>query len=411
MAKINPFKGVRPSKTNVQNFSSKSFKTYSKNELEEELKKHPTSFLSIINIKKNPSLEIEKPKRYELVKEKFEAFKASDVLIKDTAPSYYIYETVQANGHLFCGVIATASAEDYDNHVIKKHEATISKRENTFKTYLETVRFNAAPVLLTYADDLTLETGIQNTKKKASEFNSWATENETHKLWCVDDPEDVIFIQKAFQNIPSLYIADGHHRSASSALLARELKLEEHPTTEASYNHFLSYLIPESQLKIYDYNRVIKDLNGLSTDAFLEKISVDFKLENKGSKPYKSSKRHDISMYLEGTFYSLSLRTTKQNNQSAIDQLDTHILQTHLLEPILGITNVRTNLRIGYVYGSDSMEQIKTTVDRGDHAVGFGLFPIEAKELMAIADSDAVMPPKSTYIYPKLRSGITIYEF
>jgi len=156
---------------------------------------------------------------------------------------------------------------------------------------------------------------------------------------------------------------------------------------------------------------VIKDLNGLSTDAFLEKISVDFKLENKGSKPYKSSKRHDISMYLEGTFYSLSLRTTKQNNQSAIDQLDTHILQTHLLEPILGITNVRTNLRIGYVYDSDSMEQIKTTVDRGDHAVGFGLFPIEAKELMAIADSDAVMPPKSTYIYPKLRSGITIYEF
>ena len=149
MAKINPFKGVRPSKTNVQNFSSKSFKTYSKNELEEELKKHPTSFLSIINIKKNPSLEIEKPKRYELVKEKFEAFKASNILITDTAPSYYIYETTQANGHLFCGVIATAHVEDYDRHVIKKHEATISKRENTFKNYLETVRFNAAPVLLT----------------------------------------------------------------------------------------------------------------------------------------------------------------------------------------------------------------------------------------------------------------------
>ena len=411
MAKINPFRAVRPSKTNLGNFSSKSYKTYSKNELKKELKENPASFLSIINIKKDPSFASEKSKRYALVKKRFEAFKASDVLIKDTAPSYYIYETVQANGHLFCGVIATASAKDYDSHVIKKHEATISKRENTFKIYLENVRFNAAPVLLTYADDLTLETGIQNAKKKASEFNSWATENETHKLWCVDDPEDVIFIQKAFQNIPSLYIADGHHRSASSALLARELKSEKHPTTEASYNHFLSYLVPESQLKIYDYNRVIKDLNGLSTDAFLEKISVDFKLENKGSKPYKSSKRHDISMYLEGTFYSLSLRVTKQNSDSAIQQLDTHILQTHLLEPILGVTNVRTNLRIGYIYGADSLEQIKATVDRGDHAVGFGLFPIEAKELMAIADSDAVMPPKSTYIYPKLRSGITIYEF
>ena len=296
-------------------------------------------------------------------------------------------------------------------HVIKKHEATISKRENTFKNYLQTVRFNAAPVLLTYADDLSLETGIQNAKKKASEFNSWTTENGTHKLWCIDAAEDVAFIQKGFQNIPSLYIADGHHRSASSALLARELSQKEHTTTDASFNHFLTYLIPESQLKIYDYNRVIKDLNGLKSEAFLEKISIDFEVINKGSKPYKSSNRHDISMYLEGTFYSLSLRSTKQKSQSAINQLDTHILQTHLLEPILGITNVRTNSRIGYIYGADSLEKIKATVDCGDHAVGFGLFPIETKELMAIADSEAVMPPKSTYIYPKLRSGITIYEF
>ena len=411
MAKINPFKGIRPSKKNVLNFSSRSYKTYSKEELDEELKKHPTSFLSIINIKKNPHLEIEKPKRYKMVKEKFEAFKAANILITDTNPSYYIYETVQANGHLFCGVIAIAHVEDYDKHVIKKHEATISKRENTFKNYLETVRFNAAPVLLTYPDDLTLENHIETAKSNASDFNSWETENEAHKLWCVDNPEDVNFIQKRFENIPSLYIADGHHRSASSALLARELTSKETPIFDPPYNYFLSYLIPESQLKIYDYNRVIKDLNGLSTEAFLEKISTDFELENKGSNPYKCSKRHDISMYLEGTFYSLSLRETKQNNSSAIDQLDTYILQTHLLEPILGITNVRTNLRIGYVYGSDSMEQIKATVDRGDHAVGFGLFPIESKELMDIADSNAMMPPKSTYIYPKLRSGITLYEF
>lgn len=411
MAKINPFKAVRPTKKNIQNFSSKSYKTYSNIELKKELKENPTSFLSIINIKKDPSFSSEKSKRYQLVKERFEAFKSSSVLVKDTLPSYYIYETAQANGNLFCGVIATASVEDYDTHIIKKHEATISKRENTFKNYLKTVRFNAAPVLLTYADDLTLETEIQNAKTKASEFNSWATENETHKLWCVDDPETVRSIQKAFQNIPALYIADGHHRSASSALLARELKSEEHPKTDASYNHFLTYLIPDSQLKIYDYNRVITDLNGLSSKAFLEKVSLNFVVENKGSKPYKSSKRHAISMYLEGTFYSLSLRATKQNSQSAINQLDTHILQTHLLEPVLGITNVRTNIRIGYIYGADSLEQIKATVDSGNHAVGFGLFPIEPKELMDIADSEDVMPPKSTYIYPKLRSGITIYEF
>jgi uncharacterized protein (DUF1015 family) len=411
MAKINPFQAVRPTKKNVQNFSSRSYKTYSKDELKKELKENPTSFLSIINIKKNPSFSPEKSKRYELVKKRFEAFKTSNILIKDPLPSYYIYETIQANGHLFCGVIATASVEDYENQIIKKHEATISKRENTFKNYLKKVRFNAAPVLLTYSNNLTLETGIQNAKKKASEFHSWTSENEIHKLWCINDPETVNFIQKGFLNIPTLYIADGHHRSASSVLLARELNQREHTTSDAYCNHFLTYLIPESQLKIYDYNRVITDLNGLSCSAFLEKIRVDFEIENKGSTPYKSSKRHDISMYLEGAFYSLSLRTTKQKNQPVINQLDTHILQTHLLEPILGIKNVRTNSRIGYIYGADSMEQIKATVDSGAHAVGFGLFPIETRELMDIADSGAVMPPKSTYIYPKLRSGITIYEF
>ena len=411
MAKINPFQAVRPTKKNARNFSSRSYKTYSKIELNKELKENPTSFLSIINIKKDPSFSSEKSKRYELVKKRYEAFKTSNILIKDAIPSYYIYETVQANGHLFCGVIATASVEDYEAQIIKKHEATIAKRETTFKNYLKTVRFNAAPVLLTYKDDLTVENSIQNAKKKASEFNSWTTENETHKLWCVDDAETVQRIHNAFQNVSVLYIADGHHRSASSALLARELKSEELTTTDASYNYFLSYLIPESQLKICDYNRVITDLNGLSSKAFLEKISVDFEIENKGTEPYKNSKRCEISMYLEGIFYSLSLRATKQKNQSAIDQLDAHILQTHLLEPILGITNVRTNSRIGYIYGADSLEQIKATVDCENHRVGFGLFPIEVRELMDIADSNAVMPPKSTYIYPKLRSGITIYEF
>ena len=171
MAKINPFQAVRPTKKNVQNFSSRSYKTYSKDELKKELKENPTSFLSIINIKKNPSFSTEKSKRYELVKKRFEAFKTSNILIKDPLPSYYIYETIQANGHLFCGVIATASVEDYENQIIKKHEATISKRENTFKNYLKKVRFNAAPVLLTYSNNLNLGTRIQNGKQKASEFH------------------------------------------------------------------------------------------------------------------------------------------------------------------------------------------------------------------------------------------------
>ena len=410
MAKIYPFKAVRPSKETLQNFSSKSYKSYTEKELKETLSKNPASFLSIINIKKNASFAVEKSKRYKLVREKYEEFITSKILIKDTLSAFYIYETTQDNGRIFCGVITTASVEDYDTNVIKKHEATISKRENTFKDYLQTVQFNAAPVLLTYPDSSLLETHIKIAKLNSTTVNSWSTENETHKLWSVENHEDIQHIQDGFKTIPSLYIADGHHRSASSALLAREKKAIHKSSINASFNRFLAFLIPESQLKIYDYNRVVKDLNGLSSSAFLEKVSLVFELKNKGKAPYKSLKTHDISMYIDGIFYSLSLRESNQNNSSAIDQLDAYILQTHLLEPILGVTNVRTNKRIGYVHGANSLEQIKSSVDCGDYAVGFGLFPVQSKELMAIADSDDVMPPKSTYIYPKLRSGITIYE-
>lgn len=411
MADLSPFKAVRPYKENLQHFSSKSYKSYTAKELKQSLSTNPLSFLSIIHLKKNASRSLQKSERYQLVKNKFDDFKSENVLIKDLLPAFYIYETVQKEGHMFCGIIAGASVKDYNTNVIKKHEATLSKRENTFKTYLKTVRFNATPVLLTYKEDQSLEKTIQTAKENASEIETWNSENETHKLWCVNDSETIHLIQKAFEEVPSLYIADGHHRSASSALLANEIESNSTLPKDKNYTHFLSYLIPEKQLKIYDYNRLIKSLNRLKPEEFLKKISLTFELKNKGPEIYKSSRKHEISMYLEGQFYSLSLRKPIQNNTTAISELDTYILQTQLLEPILGITDVRTDKRISYIHGKDSMKQIKTAVDSGNHAVGFGLFPIQTKQLKAIADSGAVMPPKSTYIYPKLRSGITIYEF
>ena len=411
MADIVPFKAVRPSKEHLNYFSSKSYKNYTEKELQNTLAKNPLSFLSIIHLKKHLSDSITKTERYKLVKSRYEDFKIKNILIKDTTPAFYIYETVQGDGHLFCGIIAGASVTDYNTNVIKKHEATIAKREKTFKTYLKAVRFNAAPVLLTFPDDLAIEKGIQNAKKNAREIQSWSTENESHKIWCIDTVMDIDFIQAAFKKIPSLYIADGHHRSASSALLAAEMDENSSSHNGTAYTHFLSYLIPEKQLKIYDYNRLIKNLNGLTSKVFLEKVNLIFEVKNKGSQPYLSSKKQEISMYLAGNFYSLSLRNSTQENATAIGQLDTYTLQTKLLEPILGITNIRTDKRISYVHGKDSMHQIKTAIDSGNQAVGFGLFPIQIQELKAIADSDAVMPPKSTYIYPKLRSGNTTYEF
>ena len=411
MAEIVPFKAIRPSKEHLQNFSSRSYKSYSSNELQYTLKKNPFSFLSIIHLKKNLNGSLKKSDRYQLVKNRFRDLINKKVLIKDSLPAFYIYETRQANNHLFCGIIAGASVEDYNNNTIKKHEATIKKRENTFKNYLKAVRFNAAPVLLTFADNQTINKVIQNAKNNAKEINEWTTENETHKIWLIDNNYDIEILKKAFAGIPSLYIADGHHRSASSALLAKEIDANPSNPTNKAYAHFLSYLIPESQLKIYDYNRLIKNLNGLTIDQLLYKIKIAFEIKKKGADPYYSTQKNEISMYLSGNFYSLSLRNSIQNKRTAINQLDTQILQTHLLEPILGIKNIRTDKRISYVYGKDSMKEIKKAVDIGDQAVGFGLFPIQTNELKAIADSGDVMPPKSTYIYPKLRSGITIYDF
>ena len=411
MAEIAPFKAIRPSKKYLQNFSSKSYKSYSEKELKDTLEKNPLSFLSVIHLKKYLSGSLTKSERYQLVKHKFEDLKTKKVLIKDTSPAFYIYETKQEDGHLFCGIIAGASVKDYNTNVIKKHEATIKKRENTFKSYLKAVRFNAAPVLLTFPDDPNIEKAIETAKENTQEINAWSTENEIHKVWCINNVSDITILTKAFANVPSLYIADGHHRSASSALLASEMDSNPLAQKDKAYTHFLSYLIPETQLKVYDYNRLIKNLNGLTPKAYLDKVKLVFNVESKGPSSYASACKNEISMYLSGSFYSLSLRDSMQNNATAISQLDTQILQTHLLKPILGIANERTDKRISYIHGKDSMSQIKTAVDSGEQAVGFGLFPIQTKELKAIADSGAVMPPKSTYIYPKLRSGITIYEF
>jgi uncharacterized protein (DUF1015 family) len=411
MAEIVPFKAIRPCKEQLQNFSSKSYKSYSLNEIQSTLKRNPLSFLSIIHLKKNLNGSLKRSERYQLVKNKFRDLIDEKILIKDPSPAFYIYETRQADNHLFCGVIAGASVEDYNNNVIKKHEATIAKRENTFKNYLKAVRFNAAPVLLTFADNQTINKGIQTAKNNAKEINEWTTENETHKIWHIDKNNDIEILAKAFASIPKLYIADGHHRSASSVLLAKEIGANSTSKLNKAHTHFLSYLIPESQLKIYDYNRLIKNLNGLTVDQLLYKINLVFEIDKKETNLHFSTRKNEICMYLSGNFYSLYLRKTIEDKTTAINQLDTQILQTYLLEPILGIENVRTDKRISYIYGKDSMKQIKTAVDCGEQAVGFGLFPIQINELKAIADSGAVMPPKSTYIYPKLRSGITIYDF
>lgn len=412
MAKIIPFKAVRPTRDKVSLVASRSYQTYTQTEREFRMDYNPFSFLHIVNPGYKYHKNISGKQRYTLVKNRYSEFKEDHIFIKDETPCYYIYKIVNREGQTFSGLIAAASTEDYKNDVIKKHEDTIEYRENIFKDYLKTVGFNAEPVLLTYPDNKTIEDVILSIQKNRAEFEFTTTYRDTHYLWKLDDASIIKSIQKAFESIKCIYIADGHHRSASSNLLSKDLKSEnkEHSGNEP-YNFFMSYLIPESHLKIHEYNRLIKDLNGLTKEAFLIQLDMVFRIENRGTELYKPNKKHHFSMYLDGEFYSLYLRKNNYKFNNALDTLDTQILYKTILEPILGIIDLRNDNRIDYSHGKNDLVTIKSKIDSGEFKIGFGLVPITINEMKAIADNHLTMPPKSTFIEPKLRSGVTIYEF
>lgn len=412
MAKIIPFKAVRPTRDKVSLVASRSYQSYTQNELESRLDNNPFSFLHIINPGYKYHKDITGKERYTLVKNRYLEFKEDGVFVKDKNPNFYIYKIVNRDGNVFTGIVAAASSEDYKKDIIKKHEDTIEYRENIFKDYLKTVGFNAEPVLLTYPDNTVIANIIKEVQKERAEFEFTTHFRDTHYLWLVDNEASIAQIKKEFESIENVYIADGHHRCASSFLLSEDLKSKNDAHTgDEPYNFFMSYLIPESNLKIHEFNRLVKDLNGLTKDAFLIKLDAIFRIENRGSELYKPTRKHHFSMYLDGEFYSLYLRKHNYNLDNPLVALDTQILYKTVLEPILGISDLRNNTRIGYSYGKNDLVNIKSKVDIGEYVVGFGLVPISIEEMKAIANAGLTMPPKSTFIEPKLRSGITIYEF
>ncbi|GAA4811675.1 DUF1015 domain-containing protein [Litoribaculum gwangyangense] len=412
MAKVIPFKAVRPTRDKVSLVASRSYQSYTQAELEARLEYNPFSFLHIVNPGYKYDKQIIGKERYNLVKNRYLEFKEDGIFIQDETPSYYIYKIVNRDGNTFSGILAAASSEDYKNDIIKKHEDTIEFRENIFKDYLKIVGFNAEPVLLTYPDNTEITSIISKVQKQRAEFEFTTHFRDTHYLWIVDDNEYVTNIQKAFETMKTIYIADGHHRSASSYLLTEELNSENknHQGNEA-YNYFMTYLIPESDLKIHEFNRLVKDLNGLTKESFLIELDAMFRIENRGKELYIPTNKHHFSMYLDGEFYSLYLRKNNYKINNSLDALDTQILFKTILEPILGITDLRNDTRIDYSHGKNDLVTIKSKVDSGEFTVGFGLIPITIQELKAIANEGLTMPPKSTFIEPKLRSGITIYEF
>ncbi|MDB9782733.1 DUF1015 domain-containing protein [Winogradskyella sp.] len=412
MAKIIPFKAVKPTRAIVGLVAARPYQSYTVDERESRMDYNPFSFLHIVNPGYKYDQVITGAERYNLVKNRYLEFKEDGVFVQDDKPSFYVYKIVNRHGQAFNGIIAATSAEDYENDVIKKHEDTIANREETFKSYIQTVGFNAEPVLLTYPDNSVISAIIEDAQKAYAEFEFTMTYRDTHYLWKIDNDKTIATLQAEFKQMQTIYIADGHHRSSSSYLLYKDEKAKNpNHKGDESYNFFMSYLIPESDLVIHEFNRLVKDLNGLSKEAFLIKLDTHFRIENRGLMPYSPSKKHHFSMYLDGEFYSLYLRKTNYEFKTSLDKLDAQLLYKTILQPILGINDLRTDNRIEYVNGKHEMITIKSSVDSGKFKVGFGMCPATVNQMKQIADEGLKMPPKSTYILPKLRSGITIYEY
>ncbi len=409
MAVIRPFRAIRPAKDKVPFVVSRSYEEYTKKELESRLRYNPFSFLHIINPGFKFDRRVKGQERFTLVRNRYLEFLEDNILIKDDQACIYLYE-ISRDSFYCCGFFCVTSIKDYIDGTIKKHEDTIARREKLFADYLDVVGYEAEPVLMTYPSKSSINRIIEAEKEKEPEYFFTTPDRMTHRLWCLEDPTVLDKLQSEFEKIDALYIADGHHRSASSKLLSDLRSAEKYADEKPAHDFFMSYIIPEDEIRIFEFNRMVKDLNGLTKEEFLSELDGMFRIKNHGIELYKPGKKHHFSMYLDGEFYSLYLRKKVYRFSDALSRLDTQILYKTILEPILGIRDLRNDKRIRYGYGKRNVITMKNEIDTGRFKVGFGLVPITMSEIKSIADAGLVMPPKSTYIEPKLRSGLAIYE-
>jgi len=405
MAKIKPFKAVRPVADKVALVSCRTYDDYSSAELAAWLNFNPYSFLHIIHPAYANAQKVSLEKRFKAVANKYQDFKQELILVEEKQPVFYLYE-IQSKEQTFTGIIAGTSIKDYQEDVIKKHEDTLQYRVELFKDYLHQTNFNTEPVLITYPDSVEINTFIAFQKKNKPEYEYSTTNKEKHILWKIDTQSETDWLTEHFENIPNLYIADGHHRSASAELLYEQNK---HLGNE-NLNYFMSFLIAESNVKIYEFNRLIRDLNGLNKENFIKKLSKNFIIKVKDQEIWKPQNKFEFGMYLDGSFYALFYKHENHINNSVLNNLDAQILYDKVLFPILGIEDLRNDDRIDYIPGKQSISVIKDLIDEGAFEVGFMLYPSDINEIKALADNHLIMPPKSTYIEPKFRSGLLVYE-
>ncbi|MAU36774.1 MAG: hypothetical protein CMD14_05315 [Flavobacteriales bacterium] len=400
MVKVRPFKAIRPVRDKANLVASRSYLTYSEETIKEKLDNNPYTFLHIINPDYNNKYKSLGIHKFQLIKKKLNQFINDGILKKDNIASYYIYQK-QNQLNTFTGIIGASSVKDYLDNKIKKHEQTLTKREKIFCEYLKTTNFNADPVLLSHEPNKNIKEILKKYTNTRAEYEFTTTNKSLHKLWIVDKLKDINIITNAFNKIDNIYIADGHHRCASSALLSKNIN-----SVLSSY--FMCYLIEEDQLNILNFNRLVKHLNGFTVDQFIKKIKKKHSIFHKKQSIYSPTLKNEISMYIDGKWYSIV--TSKKRYTSTSESLDPSILSKDILNPILNIIDERTDKNISFIDGTIPLSTLKEKVDSGEYRVAFILKPIHIDLIKKVADKNEIMPPKSTYVEPKLRSGLTIYS-
>ena len=414
MAIVKPFKGLRPPKDIVKQLASRPYDVLNSKEARIEAAGNPYSLLHVTKA------EIDLPEGtdehsqavYDKVVENFNMFKKNGWLVKEDTEKFYIYAQTM-DGRTQYGIVGCTHIDDYLNNVIKKHELTRKDKEEDRMIHVRITNANVEPVFFSYPANKHIDEIVENiVKNQAPEYDFVADDGFGHHFWVINDPATNKRIAEIFKNeIPYLYVADGHHRTAAAALVGSE-KRRNNPnhTGNEEYNYFMAVIFPDNQLKIIDYNRVVKDLNGHSVEEFKNMLNEAFVVEKMGKDIYTPSKLHEFSMYLEGEWYKMTAKPGTFNDNDPIGVLDVTILSNLVLDKVLGIKDLRTDKRIDFVGGIRGLGELKRRVDSGEMKVAFALYPVSMKQLIDIADSGNIMPPKTTWFEPKLRSGLVVHE-
>ena len=411
MVRIKPFQGIRPPKQYAAEVASRPYDVLNSAEAKAEATER--SLLHIIKpeIDFDPIADEHSEAVYQKAVENFQLWQQRGWLERDNKECYYVYAQTM-EGRTQYGLVMCCHFEDYLSGAIKKHELTRPDKEEDRMIHVRNQRANIEPVFFAYPDNAEIDAIVNKTIQAPAEYDFTAADGFGHQLWVIDDEQICNRITEIFKSIPALYVADGHHRTAAAARVGAECKAANpNHTGEEEYCYFLAVTFPESHLKIIDYNRVVKDLNGLSSEQFLAALEEDFTVEKVGEEIYTPNALHNFSLYLDGTWYSLTAREGTYDDNDPIGVLDVTVLSNLVLDKILDIKDLRTSKRIDFVGGIRGLGELKRRVDSGEMKAAFALYPVSMRQLIDIADTGNIMPPKTTWFEPKLRSGIVIHTF